>query len=172
MTNINGSNQLYQLPQRKVIYGQGLPGVYQIEGLLAPVVTVITPNNYPTYNTGRVLSQYNTLPPDPQLAKFLVNYDPASTSAGSIDQRTPTHILSSEFIYNQAGVDLTNITATYQKVEALPLTIGTKFIDYWVINDNDPTVWANFQTKFKLTLLQPIDYDGLNANLYQINGVN
>ena len=167
--NVNGGSTLWTLKQQQVAYRQGVTRPVEPTGVLAPVVTVITPNNFPTYSSGRVLSQYSNTFATASLQNFYVNYDPASTV---VDQQTPVALLSSEWVNNSAGVDVTNVTQTIQDVNVLPLIVGQYFIDYFVKLNNDPTIWTALQTKFKLQVVSQIEVFGNKATLYVINGVN
>lgn len=159
---ILNQNRVYNSKQTPVVYRQFNVPQYPPTGeLIAPS----TDTTLKTYSAGRILARYGSDAPSPELVGKLVNWNPLSTV---VSQKTPTHILSDEFIHDMPGIDTTTtvtFTATANRVECTPLLIGLALFSNAIAAANTATIVTAFNTAFKTAVI------GVSANTLDTTNV-
>lgn len=162
---IYGGKEVFNSKQTIVIYqGYGDDASYPIKlGQLAPNT------NDELYTTGTLLSQYTVAnAPSPALVGMYVNFDSTSSNP---DQLIVVGVITGQMIQGVTGVDTTSIataTATNNEVNIMLWSVGVKFYENAISQNNAPADVTDFYAQFDTLALDSCTANGGSTNVLKV----
>ncbi len=165
---VNGGKSVFNSTQTILLFqGLGDTTSYPIKlGTLAPNTVIGS-----LYTTGDLLALYGDNAPTPALVGTYVNYDPASSND---DQKVLVGAISGQFVNGVTGVDTTSVdtaTNTYNAVNVLLFSVGVKFYENALTQNNTTSQINGFNATFDTLLLDTCEANGAQTRVLKIIGV-